>query len=603
MRKIIIIVSAVLAMVACEKDNAFKSLPDGKKVFRASTMQTKTVMDGYTVKWENGDAISIYNGSSSSEFSTTLGVPATSADFIGDIEDAPTYSAMFPASGLTAWSGSGDFTFTIPGTQRAIAGSVDPAADFMVAETTDGEREFHFKHLLGMFKFTIDASSSRLISIKVTAGRNAAGGHSYSASTGKATWVSAGIKEITLSNGGAVLAPGDYYIALAAREYDNGLTFTFTNEDGKTVDIVRAGSSTVKAGKVHPMGTIPELDFGDDGLALVSFTPKSYSKPVYGFYDASAGVSSVNWSRITHLIVCSATFNNGGSINYPLGANTDTDEIRTLVNTAHTNGVAVILQYAGDHNTIQGKHAGGSVKFYNAAIAGGGSADLAASMVTFARVNGFDGINIFMDKTSAGISEYPDAEALESFYTKLHAAKPATSRTGGAFTMSLCTISEVIHATLLKNGGLDRFVSLSGWDAIITMVFGYEVSDNTSHAPQDILKSELQRWLGLGVPPSKLIVTIPAVLLCYDGSPTWLPWKDIYDIVADDDVETIVGKNNYKGVGGYTWIRYDGFPWIGTKHGYLTNPGAGGMALWKVNFDAAADDASMAYKIKTLCGN
>lgn len=49
MRKIIIIVSAVLAMVACEKDNAFKSLPDGKKVFRASTMQTKTVMDGYTV--------------------------------------------------------------------------------------------------------------------------------------------------------------------------------------------------------------------------------------------------------------------------------------------------------------------------------------------------------------------------------------------------------------------------------------------------------------------------------------------------------------------------------------------------------------------------
>lgn len=94
MRKIIIIVSAVLAMVACEKDNAFKSLPDGKKVFRASTMQTKTVMDGYTVKWENGDAISIYNGLSSSEFSTTLGVPATSADFIVDIEDAPTYLSL-----------------------------------------------------------------------------------------------------------------------------------------------------------------------------------------------------------------------------------------------------------------------------------------------------------------------------------------------------------------------------------------------------------------------------------------------------------------------------------------------------------------------------
>lgn len=600
MKKILIIVSAILAMVACEKENVVNNLPDGRKVFQASMIQTKTVMDGYVVKWENGDEISIYNGTSNASFSTTLGSPATTADFVGNIDDAAAYSAMFPASGLTAWSGAGDFTFTIPGSQRAIAGSVDPAADFMVAETTDGERNFQFKHLLGMFKFTIDANSSKLVSIKVTAGRNAAGGHQYSASTGKATWASAGIKEITISNGGAVLTPGDYYLALAAREYDNGLTFTFTNEDGKTVDIVRAGSTTVKAGKVHPMGTVPELDFGDDGLDLVSFTPKSYNKPVYGFYDASAGVSSINWSRITHLIVCSATFNTDKSINYPLGG--DIDDIRTLVNTAHTNGVSIILQYAGDHNTIQGKHVGGSVKFYNAAIDGGGSADLATSMVTFARVNGFDGINIFMDKTSAGVSAYPDADALESFYTKLHAAKPATSRTGGAFTMSLCTISEVIHATLLKNGGLDRFVALSGWDAIITMVFGYEVSSNTAHAPQDILKSELQRWLGLGVPASKLIVTIPAVLLCYDGARTWLPWKDIFDIVTDD-VATITSKNNYTSVGGYSWIRYDGFPWIGTKHGYLTTPGAGGMALWKVNFDAAADEASMAYEIGNLCGN
>ena len=599
MKKIIIIVSAVLAMAACEKENAFKSLPDGRKVFRASTMQTKTVMDGYTVKWEDGDAISIYNGSTSEEFSTTLGAPAASADFIGDIEDAPTYSAMFPASGLTAWSGSGDFTFTIPGTQRAIAGSVDPAADFMVAETTDGEREFHFKHLLGMFKFTIDASSSRLISIKVTAGRNAAGGHSYSASTGKATWVSAGIKEITLSNGGAVLTPGDYYIALAAREYDNGLTFTFTNEDGKTVDIVRAGSSTVKAGKVHPMGTIPELDFGDDGLALVSFTPKSYSKPVYGFYDATAGVSSVNWSRITHLIVCSATFNNDKTINYPLGG--DTDEIRTLVNTAHTNGVAIILQYAGDHSAVQGKHVWGSMKFYNAAIDGATNAALITEMLTFARSNGFDGINIFMDKATSGASGYPEEAALTAFYTALHAAKPATSRTGGAFTMSICTINGA-SSSLMVNGKLDAFMTLPGWDALFTMVFGVEYTSNKSLAPSDVLEEELNYWLGKGVSASKLIVTISAIVGCYSSGLTWIPWSGIFDLVGDP-VYTITEKNNYTDVGGYDWIRYDGFPWIGTKYGYLTNPGAGGMALWKINFDAAEDNASMAYKIKTLCGN
>ena len=65
----------------------------------------------------------------------------------------------------------------------------------------------------------------------------------------------------------------------------------------------------------------------------------------------------------------------------------------------------------------------------------------------------------------------------------------------------------------------------------------------------------------------------------------------------------ITSTNNYPNVGDYQWIRYDGFPWIGTKAGYLQSPGAGAMALWKVDFDAAADDASMMNRIKTLLGN
>ena len=342
------------------------------------------------------------------------------------------------------------------------------------------------------------------------------------------------------------------------------------------------------------------------------FVPKSYKKKAVAFFDTETGdTTRIAWDWITHLVLTAATFQSDGSVDYPYGG--DTKALRSLVNTAHHHGVYVMLQYAGLHNTIQGKHVWNSMNFYNRAVDPVQGPALAAAMVSHAQENALDGISIFMDKAVSSSVGYPEEGQLVSFYQTLHGLRPETSQTGNGFFFSFCTIT----GALVNAGKLDAFASLEGWDWIYTMVFGLEMTYNTALAPQDVVKSELQHWIGLDIDKDKLVVTIPAIVGCFDASPlggasvtdsnvaqcyTWIPWYQIFTLV-EDTVANITSKNNYANVGGYQWIRYDGFPWIGTKAGYLNSPGAGGMALWKLNFDAQEQEASMMYQIHNRLGN
>ncbi len=342
------------------------------------------------------------------------------------------------------------------------------------------------------------------------------------------------------------------------------------------------------------------------------FTPKAYNRKAIAFFDTALGdTTKISWDWITHLVLTAATFQADGSIAYPYDG--DTKALRNLVNTAHHHGVYVMLQYAGQHDPIQGKHVWNSMNFYNVAIDDEKGPALAEQMVEHAQENGLDGISISMDKAISSSVGYPEADKLVSFYEKLHGLRPESSKTGNGFFYSFCTIT----GALVTNHSLDPFATMEGWDWIYTMVFGVEMTFNTSLASQDVVKSDLQYWLNAGIAKEKLIVTIPAIVGCFDSSPlggaavtdsnvsqcfTWIPWYQIFTLV-EDTAANITQKNNYTKIGNYQWIRYDGFPWINTKFGYLTTPGAGGMALWKLNFDSNTEEESMMYFIHGKLGN
>lgn len=331
------------------------------------------------------------------------------------------------------------------------------------------------------------------------------------------------------------------------------------------------------------------------------FTPRADKKvPVFGFFDAEEGdTTTINWKGITHLILTTAEFDSEGKIKYPYAQK----DIRALVNNAHSHGVYILMQYSGNHNHMTSVQKYGTTNFYDMAT-GSKSAETVETMMDYCNKNALDGMHIWMDKPTSSSDGYADVAALANFYTALHENKPLTSATGGKFFTTIGTIP----SQYVTKGTQDKVVALDGWDYIITMVMCIEATSNTSHAPQDVVKSELQYWQNLNIDKSKLVVTIPAVVWCMDKSAvggtlttgnmsaasSYIKFNELFTILTDP-ASTIVEKNNYASVttslGKFDWIRYDGFPWINTKCGYLSSPGAGAMAVWKIDYDGQGDSS------------
>ena len=116
-------------------------------------VDTKTVLDGTTVKWCDGDQIQV-NGTTCD---LVLSGDKTSATVT--VEKADSYAAFYPAEWVTDFDG-GVYTFTVPSTQD---GYVSDGASFvgdsnpMYAYSTDTDLTFH--HLFGVLQLQLISSA------------------------------------------------------------------------------------------------------------------------------------------------------------------------------------------------------------------------------------------------------------------------------------------------------------------------------------------------------------------------------------------------------------------------------------------------------------
>lgn len=353
---------------------------------------------------------------------------------------------------------------------------------------------------------------------------------------------------------------------------------------------------------------IPEPPFEPE-----AFTPKSYVTKAIGFFDVEMGdPTTIAWDNITHLVLSSALVQADGTVQYPFGG--AEKEVRDIVNRAHSNGVYVMLQVAGEHDPIQGKNVYNSFNFYNVAIDNTRNDRFIENLYAYVNKNGLDGINVFMDKAIQSSVGYPEADKLVAFYQKMAAAKPAQSLTGHEFYLTM----NLINGALTTRGCQDSFVGLDGWDWYYVMVFGIENKSVTSHAPQQQLKDELIYWIETkGHPKEKFVIVISAIAIVYDYSlvggkdkvtdsnvsqcTDFIKYSELFTMFPELDVANLNNLDKYTMQ--YDGIRYDGLPWVGTKIGYFNNPGAGGIALWKIDFDTQNPSTSMMHYIKTRLGN
>lgn len=261
MKKIFIysfVALAVLATASCEKTDFAKNKAAETKSFSTSIIQTRTELDGYVTKWLPSDEISVFNGTESASFTNALTGASASAVFSGTIPDAATYYALYPvpASPADDWTADGP-VYTIPAAQTALTDGVAEGLDILYASTTGAD--LVFEHACAAIKFTIGPSSPSITSIRVE-GNKIVGRYRFKANGSQESY-SGSSGAVTLSMSGSVFPQGDYYIMIAARNYSAGLTFSFTNDEGKVATVSKAENLTAAKGKVYPMGTVNGLSF------------------------------------------------------------------------------------------------------------------------------------------------------------------------------------------------------------------------------------------------------------------------------------------------------------------------------------------------------
>ena len=263
---------AAAAIVSCEKVDDKGTAKLEKLTFKADILGTKTTLfDGTKTKWLGTDEITVFNGTAAATFTNNLGsTPSFSADFTGTLPFAATYWGMYPVPasniyGFTSeeWAATRSWTstgpaYTVPASQTAATDDIAEGLDVLVAETTG--TTMSFDHACAALKFTVGPTSPAITSIMVE-GAKIAGNYRYVMSSGAQESFSGSSGAITLSMGGTTFPAGNYYIMIAVRNYPSGLTFTFTNSDGKKAAVDKTDSFTPVKGHVYPMGTIGGLSF------------------------------------------------------------------------------------------------------------------------------------------------------------------------------------------------------------------------------------------------------------------------------------------------------------------------------------------------------
>ena len=244
-------------MTACTQDET-EGPATGKPVpmtFTAGMAQTRTQLaDGNAVNWTNGDAIAVWDGTSTKKF-TTQDAGAT-ATFSGEAQPAESYTAFYPYANVTAISNE-TITFTLPAEQTATAGTFANGLAPSWAQTTDGSNQLQFHNLCALVKFTVgdDMAGEGTFTLKGAKSESLAGSLTYAiGGDGEASVGSNASAEVKLS--GIFEAGETYYFVVAPATLEAGLSLFYKGSEGATYRRAGARSVAFEAGTVTDLGTL-----------------------------------------------------------------------------------------------------------------------------------------------------------------------------------------------------------------------------------------------------------------------------------------------------------------------------------------------------------
>lgn len=259
-------IGAITLTTACSSEDNEGTGSNGKQLMtftatqEAASTGTKAAVaaDGQTINWEEGDKLSVLDGTNDNELTLKDGAGTANGTFEGTAVAVGSYTAVYPyQSGLTL-SGTSVENVTLPATQTATANGFDKNAALMMAVSST--TTLSFKNAVGYIKVTPKFDCSK-IELKADGADEYLAGKgtlAYNTDAPSITFTSAQSTNITLqpADGATTIAKDKaYYIAVPAMTLSAGWSISFTNADDSKVYTRKGGKDiTFKRNYVTNLG-------------------------------------------------------------------------------------------------------------------------------------------------------------------------------------------------------------------------------------------------------------------------------------------------------------------------------------------------------------
>ena len=222
-----------------------------------STRAAISTSDSKVINWEEGDQISIFDGTKNNQFTLKNGAGTKSATFQGVAASAETYTAVYPyQSGASYDTSNGKVTgITLKATQNATDNSFDKEAALMIAEGDN--TTLTFKNVVGYVKVkpTFNCKRIDLKAFDNSAVLAGTGTVSYNNGEPKLDLSNAETKNDAITLTGDIKAGNFYYIAVPPVTLKAGWTIEFTAKDnGKLYSRKGTNPITFTRNKVTDLG-------------------------------------------------------------------------------------------------------------------------------------------------------------------------------------------------------------------------------------------------------------------------------------------------------------------------------------------------------------
>ncbi len=221
-----------------------------------STRAAISTSDSKVINWEEGDQISIFDGTTNNLFTLKDGAGTNSATFQGVAASAETYTAVYPyQSGASYNTSDGKVTgITLKVTQNATDNSFDKEAALMIAEGDN--TTLTFRNVVGYVKVkpTFDCTIIDLKAFDNSAVLAGTGTVSYNGVEPILDLSNAPTKDYAITLTGDIKANNYYYIAVPPVTLKAGWTIKFTASDGTVYSRKGTNPITFTRNKVTNLG-------------------------------------------------------------------------------------------------------------------------------------------------------------------------------------------------------------------------------------------------------------------------------------------------------------------------------------------------------------